>query len=68
MTDDHAPSERIHPLMLESLALLYASRPPADSSGHALAILPSGASMATVQRDLSAHGISSEILDGTSPA
>ena len=64
---DPALTERIHPLMIENLALLYADRLQKGTPGRALAIIPSGASMTSLQQSLSSLGISSAILDGTPP-
>lgn len=64
--NDPSVAEKIHPLMIENLALLYASRLQ-TTTGHSLAIIPSGASITSLQRSLSSLGISSAILDGTPP-
>lgn len=62
-----ASAERIHPLMIENLALLFADRLQKGTPGHALAIIPSGASMTSLQQSLSSLGISSAILDSAPP-
>lgn len=62
--NDPAFKERIHPLMIENLALLDAIRNPRDGKGYSLAIVPDGTSISKLQDALSALGTSSMIVDG----
>lgn len=62
--NDPAFKERIHPLMVENLALLHATR-NADGKGNALAIVPDGTPVSKLQDTLAALGTSSMIVDGT---
>lgn len=62
--NDPAVKERIHPLMIENLALLHATSTSSDR-GHSLAIIPDGTSLSKLQNLLSTFGTSSMIVDGT---
>lgn len=68
--DDPAAKEKIHPLMIENLALLHASRSAAspDDGGVSLVIVPEGASVPKLQASLQALGLQPSILDGSQSA
>ncbi|KAJ9110630.1 hypothetical protein QFC19_001459 [Naganishia cerealis] len=65
--DDPAGKEKIHPLMVENLALLYASRSSAvpGNNSISLVIVPEGASVPNLQVALQSLGVKSTILDGS---
>lgn len=65
--NDPSTTEKVHPLLIENLALLHATRLQTPNPKHSLAIIPSGASVPSLQNALSSLGISSAILDGTAP-
>jgi superfamily II DNA/RNA helicase len=62
--NDPAFKERIHPLIIENLALLDATRSARDDEGYSLAIVPDGTSIPKLQDALSALGTSSMVMDG----
>ncbi|KAJ9101256.1 hypothetical protein QFC21_003475 [Naganishia friedmannii] len=65
--DDPAAKEKIHPLMIENLALLHASRSATapENNGVSLVIVPEGGSVPKLQASLQSLGVSSSTLDGT---
>lgn len=62
--NDPALKEKVHPLMVENLALLHAVRNSQENKGQSLVIVPDGTSMSKLQDSLAALGTSSLVVDG----